>query len=106
MEYEYCDSRYAEWKQKIDTELELAKKAAEKSGLPDLIGSEKQINWAMPLRQKWYDAMLERKPHEEGMKILRQIIDRNTEAKKWIDNRDKHPMIFLNEELEALKANK
>ena len=54
-----------------------AENAAEKNGYPELIGSEKQIAWAMTIRAKYLQK------HGDIPPLLEK-----TSAKWWIDNRD------------------
>lgn len=93
----------AEKQAKRAAELETAKVKA--TDFPELTGSEKQVNWAMTLRQKWYDYMTAYDLNEKGIEIVIAIINSNINAKTWIDNRDKHPKTFLAEEMERLGYN-
>lgn len=58
-------------------------------GFPELTGSEKQINWAVQLRLDFFE-------EAQGIKALRNVAERlieeKTEAKFWIDVRDR--MVF------------
>ncbi len=72
---------------------EAAAAAASKLGLPDLIGTEKQVAWATTVRQGFIDEMLENLAkwegdHEKETKIFEHIIENKLSASWWIDRRD------------------
>lgn len=56
-------------------------------GLADLTGSEKQVAWANKIRAQFVNAAME-KTSQENKDWLLQLINKKTEAKFWIDNRD------------------
>lgn len=65
-------------------ELENAKEQA--SGLPELTGSERQIEWAMVIRQKWID---------EGKKFcLDKNLDYDNSVKEILANYEAHKDYF------------
>lgn len=77
-----------------DCENAKQKKIAEKAGLPELTGSEKQIAWAIKLRNNALailDAQISKisESHKSTMTYLRnQWISKETASVYWIDNRD------------------
>lgn len=94
--------------QKAETERKHAEetaKAAEKAvadKLPELTGTEKQVNWALTIRANIFtelDKMLENKKsrmdaetfaeNELQVKAIKNVLAKFTEARFWIDNRDK-----------------
>lgn len=87
-------------------------------GLPELTGSEKQIAWARKIRREKLDVIdkhisnaesyvngLTGDDAERGRRKLentqycRKLIANHTESKWWIDRRDKHVQILMNEAL-------
>lgn len=74
-------------------EREAAQVAAKEQELPDLIGTEKQVNWALTIRAKFLDLldkMLQSNylDEDEEAEIVRSIvsIQNETAASWWIDN--------------------
>lgn len=74
-------------------EREAAQVAAKEQELPDLIGTEKQVNWALTIRAKFLDLldkMLQSNylDEDEEAEIVRSIvsIQNETAAAWWIDN--------------------
>ena len=107
------EKRLAEEKEKLNKE---ASEKAEEMDLPNLTGTEKQILWAMTLRQKLIDNA--EKMDEEYFKnyygpelvaeevpiILNYILINRTEAKYYINYRNSDiRRILYNEKYEALK---
>lgn len=71
----------------------LQKVEAEKEGLPELKGSEKQVAWAMTLRQRMFDdiAKLIEKTPVQSQKMARDFKTwavSQAESRFWIDHRD------------------
>lgn len=79
-------------------------KVKEEYGLPDLIGTEKQVAWATEIRNNFYKRLLEEmnagRPFkvnslqitlekERVFEIVDFLVERETTAKFWIDNRDR-----------------
>lgn len=64
------------------------------AGLPELTGTEKQINWARKLRQEQLTGVEEfmaRFKTDEQTAAFIKWLKGQTEAKFWIENRDKTP---------------
>lgn len=76
-------------------ESEAATANAEAMGLPDLTGSEKQVAWAVTLRQQFMDTVYSNQPTTEGPQVLTYIIDNATKASDWIDNRNENAGVKL-----------
>lgn len=93
---EFIQKLAASTRQRIDA-LELME-AADSSGLPELHGSDKQINWAHKLRSDcvywWlgaceeYPDLLEEFSDEQLRRVFEQLIW-NTSASWWINNRER-----------------
>lgn len=82
---------------------ETAKKAAEE-GLPQLTGSEKQVMWALSLREakleevSQYVAKTKFKPEDmEIVNACAALVAQQTKASWWIDNRRTSPLRLLND---------
>ena len=64
------------------------KQQAETKGLPELSGTERQINWALMLREKHLDiikkAFYDSKNNPQYLTLL-QYVSKQTEAKTFID---------------------
>lgn len=84
----------AEKQKKYEEEKQKALEIADELGYPELVGTEKQIAWAVTLRQKTqqvFDDILAKTVGEENDKELvitlwRRVIAKHTDAKWWIDN--------------------
>lgn len=74
---------------------------AQTSGLPELTGSEKQINWATTIRAKFFAVLDDYTPQfmaiavpgkEDAVKAMldqyRDLLTSKTDCRYWIDNRD------------------
>src|SRR5690606_15836170 len=91
---------------RIKTEQELAAKEAEEMGMPKLTGTEKQVAWAIVIRQKsvkMFEKILEDLEQDEDHRkfverktgvtkedieyVYERIFDKQTKASWWIDNR-------------------
>ena len=93
-------------------ELQAAKSASDANALPELTGSEKQINWALVIRAKLIEginyivaktkeAQEEGRATEEQATRVYQIVDAiiaHDDAKYWIDNRDHDARSLINKE--------
>ena len=66
---------------------EAAAANAKAYGLPELTGSEKQIEWALLIREEFWDMLQRKKPNSEGMLIIAAFFDANPSAHFWIENR-------------------
>lgn len=73
----------------------LAMTNADLHGWPPLHGSERQIAWALVLRQEFYDTCLQCNPTNDDMEILTAIIQHTTIASDWIDARERWPEFLL-----------
>jgi hypothetical protein len=99
-----CYACYQDVKQSIrEKELEAAKEQAEKSGLPELLGSEKQVAWAETIRKNAlasaknafvtdedFDKLPKEYKENDVMNILknaRKQLETEVSAKWWIENR-------------------
>lgn len=69
-------------------ENEAAAANAVAMGLPNLIGTEKQITWATTIRQSFLDKALMANPNEKGRQLINHIISSILNASEWIDTRD------------------
>lgn len=95
-----------------NAENEAAAKDAEARGLPALTGSDKQVAWATAIRRTMLSAMdsqLARLPepkpeHMAKIKACRASFDTKTDARYWIDNRDRDAMALWTETLRAQNA--
>ncbi len=90
MERGVCPDCYrAEKEQQRQQENERAASLTAEIGFAALTGSEKQISWAQSIRQKAYETMVATgKPHPtQGWKLMVDLINLETSAKWWIDNR-------------------
>lgn len=90
-------NNFEEWvRRNIDTCRECeraAKESAEKerdaaAGLPELVGSPKQISWARALRNDFIQSTEGETP--EALEAVRLILKVKTSAKWWIDVREKY----------------
>lgn len=94
------DCRHKRIKAEHDEKNLKAAQAAEKAGLPNLVGSEKQIRWATSIRQDAVSLLVEHKTEAAGRKAERKIeiyiewLMTHIKASWWIDNRVwmKNPM--------------
>lgn len=103
------------WATQQAAEAEVAAENAAENGLPELEGSEKQINWAETIRAdaiEQIDKCLDEFENKcekkfgdeitaESMSIYRGICDRiatNADAGWWIDNRDRSPKLWIRDE--------
>lgn len=68
-------------------ESEVASANAKEYGLPELSGSEKQIEWALRIRQEFLESFLEEGQNNEQMLSVASFLEENTCAHFWIDNR-------------------
>lgn len=101
--------------------LNAAKNAkAKEIGMPELIGTDKQITWAETIRRKFYDRAIERfekmeasadeKRAAHGRAALAYVIENATSASEWINYRDDMKTLIANykeayrEEAKAKKA--
>lgn len=91
-----------------DEANKIAAEAAAKMGLPDLIGSEKQVAWAITIRNDFINSvneLLQKNPDRKITVAESKIIDINdwghafdslvsekTTAKFWIDNREERDL--------------
>lgn len=74
-------------------EREAAQETAKEQELPDLVGTEKQINWALTIRAKFFDLLdkllqsnyLDEDEEHEIVKSI-ESIQNETAASWWIDN--------------------
>lgn len=65
-----------------------AEKSAKEMELPDLIGTEKQIAWALTLRQNLIDCInTHAEDKKEALDVLNYILFTHTDSKYWIDRR-------------------
>jgi hypothetical protein len=91
---------------------EATAKAAEKAmaeNLPELTGTEKQINWALTIRAEKLaeiDNLKSKGLKEVEAQAIKNVLASNTEAKFWIDNRalDAKSIIQANKMVDAIKA--
>ena len=67
---------------------------AAENGLPKLSGSEKQVAWAMTLRQRAIDVWME-KGDEKSRDFMMYILEHATKASEWIDARDDNAKFIL-----------
>ena len=93
---------------------EITKKESEKSGFPELNGSEKQISWANQIRIKASKDLADEERNARQLKLLKLIkrvpeettneeiekeiknyFETTTEAKEYIDNRGKYNLEFF-----------
>ena len=83
----------AEKQKKKDAEYEHACEAAKEMDLPELEGTEKQVRWAMIIRQKFineagkYDCKDNEKKQELIDETVEYYLTTKTKASWWIDNR-------------------
>jgi hypothetical protein len=88
----YGDCYQASLQAKRIAENAKAAEAAQEAGMPELKGSEKQVAWAITLRQKALGAIapyISKAQGEDKIKV-EKIIDflkTQTDSKFWIDNR-------------------
>ena len=114
LEGQLCtDCWQADEARKREEATALAKAVAQEMELPELTGSEKQVNWAVCLRDNWLNVanellakkvklqiafagtQFERKEENEKMialvlRTINAIITTETTARYWIDNRDRN----------------
>ena len=79
-------------------------KMKEEYGLPDLIGTEKQVAWATEIRNNFYKRIIQEtdagRPFkvnslqitlekDKAFEVVDFVVERETTAKFWIDNRDR-----------------
>lgn len=91
---------------------EATAKAAEKAmaeNLPELTGTEKQINWALTIRAEKLaeiDSLKAKGLKDIEAQAIKNVLASNTEAKFWIDNRDldAKSIIQANKMVDAIKA--
>lgn len=81
-------------KEKIEIENKKAQKIAEELKLPKLEGSDKQIAWANTIRTQFLENYKEiksssqkRPKNKKICEIFEDVINKETTAKFWIDNR-------------------
>lgn len=109
--FDECEDCYAARKARERDEANVAaEKAAKEAGLPELIGSEKQVKWAATIRQGCYDKVIAAQTRNEDALEKRlvsgkdasrakkrvkqgaafaQFLLSHTSAAWWIDNRGK-----------------
>ena len=106
--------------QKRDEDVALAKEIADASGYPELKGSEKQIAWAIRIREKKADALEdlrdrvirtvekhpERKEAEDEMLAAIERIMAHDKAAWWIDMRFDTPDMMVNGTIKAMRKEK
>lgn len=104
--------------QKRDEAAALAKEIAEAAGYPQLTGSEKQIAWAMRIREKKADALedirarAQREKCPERKEIAAEriaAIDRimaHSESRWWIDVREESPEMLIKNTISAMRREK
>lgn len=102
------DCKQKAFDEKRKAELEEAKTNSQELGLPELIGSEKQIAWAEKIRfdaLSTFDKELSKhKMAEDFTEIYSTYITNNVQSKYWIDNRNSFSEFkFILDELVALK---
>lgn len=100
-----------------DCEIELRKAAAAETaarakatGLPDLIGSEKQVLWALSIREEKMNEMnqflenVKFPPEEiEIANICNDLVSQREKASWWIDNRASRPIDLLRSMYQAAR---
>lgn len=78
------------------SEAEALKAVKPEIKLPELEGTEKQIAWATQIRNKFIQQIGDRITDWSPQSAAYEAIDRHSEAKIWIDNRDKlNPEKFI-----------
>jgi hypothetical protein len=60
---------------------------AKESGLPELVGSEKQVSWALEIRHNMLDGMSNANIIPAEYEILHAFVVKITDAKWWIEHR-------------------
>ena len=114
LEGQLCsDCWKAEEARKREEATAQAKEAAQEMELPELTGTEKQINWAICLRDNWlaianeilarqiniWTPVINRHPERKGeaegkiallQRTINTIITQQTTARYWIDNRERN----------------
>lgn len=96
-----CEECYGKWlEEEKERKNKEALEAAKEMELPQLTGTEKQIIWAMTLRQTFINKIEEKikeSEREENLKIVEQyrlaldyMINNKIEARYYIDNRDEN----------------
>lgn len=94
-----CPSCYGQYKQdERERKSQEAAEEARKMGLPDLVGTQKQVEWATRIRQgaiEWYEKYIEKKfylvekiTEEQAIEGMDYLLEHQTSAAWWIDNRD------------------
>lgn len=82
-------------------ETAAAKAKADEENLPELNGSEKQVNWALSIRAKKFEALNEmfanananatdeqRQQNQIALQAAKNVLASKTESRFWIDNRN------------------
>jgi hypothetical protein len=90
-----CSACYqAEKEEAKKAEVEAVAARADEYGLPELTGSEKQVAWALAIRDAFFETAqkeLEAQGNEFGKHVYSSVINgylENTDAKWWIDHRN------------------
>lgn len=120
-EHGICSACYKARKDAAHAEETAAAKAkADEENLPELTGSEKQINWALAIRAKKFEALDNRlaemnskiadeqqqRKNQIALKATRNVLARRTDSRFWIDARsgDALRLIANNNLQDELKA--
>jgi hypothetical protein len=92
--YGYLSIKDGEIVQEFESEQEML--SATLPGLPELEGTEKQIAWAEKIRAKFIDSIGDRITDWSPQSAAYAGLEKITQAKSWIDNRDRlNPEKFI-----------
>lgn len=92
--YCYCPQcEEKERQQERESEIDAAWEHAVSEGLPELSGTEKQVEWALVLRYRFLQYLKK----DKADPFLRWIVEEHTDANFWINNREKenYPSFLL-----------
>lgn len=103
----YCEYGICEEcrKKAIDEKNARMLAEAKEMGLPSLIGSDKQIPWAITIRQGFIESIETYAFKNDECKVeyadtFQKILEKETSARFWIDNRDKSIVNLIKKEFE------
>lgn len=96
------------WQADVDSTNAYYALLAAEHGLPDLVGTERQVPWAVGLRGELLDQVDEhapalralctqhQRPYEDGgRQVIREFVIMHTDAAWWIENRKSLPSTLL-----------
>lgn len=76
------------WQQERERKNAEAAQASAEMGLPDLLGTERQIAWAVTIRFEFVEHCEELKDKDNEYETIQHLFQTKTEASFWIDLRD------------------